>query len=185
MSNSHLFLKPAFIRTPGQNGVGRYICQLQRVVLKFCMSSGASRGMREFIETRLINFVNESPEVAVYMKPRRHRTPIIKAEYLNGDTQWVNARNFTEEEVLKWLKLLKSQSTDRTGIRLRKLLHTDHPSIQGPWTPYTFRDPKLNLATFPDENLSGPELFEKSATEQLMEMFEKQKIAELEGKRAE
>lgn len=58
---------------------------------------------------------------------------------MNGDTQWVNARNFTEEEVLKWLKLLKSQSTDRTGIRLRKLIHTDNPSIQGPWTPYTFR----------------------------------------------
>lgn len=37
--------------------------------------------LREFIESKLIDFVKESPEVAVYMKPRRHRTPIIKAEY--------------------------------------------------------------------------------------------------------
>lgn len=38
-------------------------------------------GFREFIETRLLEFVKESPEVAVYLKPRRHKMPIIKAEY--------------------------------------------------------------------------------------------------------
>lgn len=46
MSNSHLFLNPAIISTPLQNGVGRYIGQLQRVVLKFCKNHGSSRGMR-------------------------------------------------------------------------------------------------------------------------------------------
>jgi len=185
MSNSHLFLKPAFITTPGQNGVGRYVCQLQRIVFKFCMNSGASKGMREFIETNLIKFVNESPEVAVYMKPRRHRTPIIKAEYLNGDVQWVNARNFTDDEILKWLKLLKSQSSDKTGIRLRKLTHTDHPSIQGPWTPYTFRDPNLNLVEFPNLELSEVVSHQKTATQTLLEMFKEQNIDDLENKRAE
>ncbi|ENN81043.1 39S ribosomal protein L43, mitochondrial-like [Dendroctonus ponderosae] len=178
MSNSHLFLKPAFITTPGQNGVGRYVCQLQRVVLKFCMSHGSSRGVREFIETRLLEFVKESPEVAVYLKPRRHKSPIIKAEYLNGETQWVNARQFTDDEVLKWLNLLKSQSSNRSGVRLRKLMHTDFPSIQGPWTPYLFRDPQLNLARFPSEELSRPLHGTKTATQQLFEIFEKQKAAQ-------
>ncbi|XP_076253201.1 mitochondrial ribosomal protein L43 [Rhynchophorus ferrugineus] len=185
MSNSHLFLKPAFITTPGQNGVGRYVCQLQRVVLKFCKNNGSSRGMREFIENKLIDFVKETPEVAVYMKPRRHRTPIIRAEYLNGDTQWVNARNFTEDEILKWLQLLKTQSSDKTGIRLRKLLHTDHPSVQGPWTPYTFRDPKLNLAEFPSPELAGPHVVETTATEELLEMYKNQQIEDVNEKRAE
>ncbi|XP_030751572.1 39S ribosomal protein L43, mitochondrial [Sitophilus oryzae] len=185
MSNSHLFLKPAFITTPGQNGVGRYVCQLQRVVLKFCKNNGSSRGMREFIETKLMDFVKESPEVAVYVKPRRHRTPIIKAEYLNGDTQWVNARNFTEDEILKWLKLLKSQSSDRTGIRLRKLIHTDFPSVQGPWTPYTFRDPQLNKVEFPCPELTGPFINETSATEELLELYKRQKLGNVEESRAE
>lgn len=40
------FIKPDFIRSISQNGVGRYVCQLQRVVLKFCKSHGSSRGMR-------------------------------------------------------------------------------------------------------------------------------------------
>ncbi|KAL1491822.1 hypothetical protein ABEB36_012359 [Hypothenemus hampei] len=185
MSNSHLFLKPAFITTPGQNGVGRYVCQLQRVVLKFCKSHGASRGMREFIESDLINFVKNSPEVAVYLKPRRHRSPIIKAEYLNGETQWINASNFTQEEVLKWLFLVKSQASNRTGIRLRKLLHTDHPSIQGPWTPYLFRDPKLNLTTFPNEELSQADVQDETATVKLLKLFQLQKIEDLNEKRAE
>lgn len=45
MSN-RLFLNPCFISVPLQNGVGRYIGQLQRVVLKFCKNHGSSRGMR-------------------------------------------------------------------------------------------------------------------------------------------
>jgi hypothetical protein len=46
MSNSHLFLKSGFLRTPLQNGLGRYIPQLQRITLKFCKNHGASRGVR-------------------------------------------------------------------------------------------------------------------------------------------
>ncbi|XP_018561469.1 39S ribosomal protein L43, mitochondrial [Anoplophora glabripennis] len=178
MSNSHLFLNPVFISTPLQNGVGRYISQLQRVVLKFCKNHGSSRGMREFIESGLVNYAKENPGVVVYLKPRRHRSPVIKAEYLNGDTQWITCRNFTQEEILKWLTLLKTQSKNHTGDRLRKLWYSDHPSIQGPWTPYTFRDPRLNLVQFPNEELSQPANLEKSSEQELIELFEKQKILE-------
>lgn len=50
MSNAHMFLKSAFPKSPLQNGLGRYICQLQRVTLKFCKNNGSSKGMRNFIE---------------------------------------------------------------------------------------------------------------------------------------
>lgn len=59
MSNSHLFLKAGFINTNLQNGVGRYVGQLQRVVLKFCKNNGSSRGMRYvylFNKTRFIPY---------------------------------------------------------------------------------------------------------------------------------
>ena len=46
MSNSNLFLKSGFIRAPLQNGIGRYIPQLQRITLKFCKNHGGSRGVR-------------------------------------------------------------------------------------------------------------------------------------------
>jgi large subunit ribosomal protein L43 len=46
MSNSHLFMNAAFPRVPLKNGLGRYMCQLQRITLKFCKNHGSSRGVR-------------------------------------------------------------------------------------------------------------------------------------------
>lgn len=103
MSNSHLFLKSGFIRTPLQNGIGRYIPQLQRITLKFCKNHGGSRGVRlvrnnitllyyrfslnflfidrDFIENGLIDYAKKNPGTVVYLKPRRHRSPVMVAEY--------------------------------------------------------------------------------------------------------
>ena len=35
----------------------------------------------------------------VYLKPRRHRSPVITAEYLNGEKHWMSLHNSTVEEV--------------------------------------------------------------------------------------
>lgn len=35
-----------FISTNLENGVGRYVCQLQRITFKFCKESPNSRGVR-------------------------------------------------------------------------------------------------------------------------------------------
>lgn len=87
--------------------------------------------------------------------------------------------NNSREEIVKWLNLLRTQSGNHDGTRLRKLWHTDRPSIQGPWTPYTFRDPALNLAEFPNEDLSRPLNQPKTATEELLELFNKQQNLEV------
>lgn len=69
------------MRAPLQNGLGRYIPQLQRVTIKFCKSSGSSQGTREFIEDKLVDFAKTNPSVVVYVKPRRHRCPVMVAEF--------------------------------------------------------------------------------------------------------
>lgn len=81
MANNNVFLKSGFIRAPLQNGLGRYIGQLQRITVKFCKTHGSSKGMREFIENDLVNFAKENPGVVVYVKPRRHRAPVVVGEY--------------------------------------------------------------------------------------------------------
>jgi large subunit ribosomal protein L43 len=65
--------------------------------------------------------------------------------------------------------------------------HTDVPSIQGAWTPFTPKNPLHNLVVYPSEELSKPLAEEKSATERLIELFEQQKLEQssLELKRAE
>ncbi|KAK9498737.1 hypothetical protein O3M35_003305 [Rhynocoris fuscipes] len=181
MSNAHLFMSSGFPRAPLNNGIGRYIGQLKRVTIKFCKSHGDSKGVREFIESELIDFSRNNPGVVVYVKPRRHRSPNLTAEYLNGNREYINCHNFTKEEVYKWLNLLTTRA-GKEVMRYRKLWHTDNPSIQGIWTPFTFRDPALNLATFPIEDFNGPKYPPPTATEQLIELFKKQQLEEQENK---
>lgn len=103
---------------------------------------------------------------------------------VNGEKDWISCHNLPRDEILKWLELMKTQSGQFIGLRLRKLQHTDNPSIQGPWTPFTFRDPKLNLVQFPNEQLSKTTP-SSTAQEDLRKIFEKQQMENLEKRRAE
>lgn len=40
----------------------------------------------DFIENDLVSYAKENPGVVVYVKPRRHRGPVIKAEYCKQST---------------------------------------------------------------------------------------------------
>ncbi|KAE8742680.1 hypothetical protein FOCC_FOCC011809 [Frankliniella occidentalis] len=173
MANRQLLLPSGFPRAPLGNGVGRFMCQLKRVTLKFCKERGDSRGMRDFLEHDLVDFATKHPSVVVYVKPRRHRSSVIKGEYCNGKDFWISAHKMNREEIQKWLHLATTQN-DGEEFRLRKMMHTDNPSIQGPWTPFTHRDPKLNNSSFPLEELSEPVFVPKSATQQLIEIFNEQ-----------
>lgn len=106
---------------------------------------------------------------------------------MNGDRHWKSLRDQSGEEITKWMELLKNQNGNSSALRYRKMSHTDVPSIQGPWTPFTHRNPQFNVVTFPDANLSRPVDVEKSATEKLIEIFKQQRIADgdLDDKRAE
>lgn len=99
---------------------------------------------------------------------------------MNGERHWLNCRNQDEELVIKWIDLMRTQNQNSSEMRLRKLWHTDIPSIQGPWSPYTHKNPELNLVVFPDSKLSKPMDVEQSASEKLIELFKKQKLEEEE-----
>ncbi|XP_076651253.1 mitochondrial ribosomal protein L43 [Halictus rubicundus] len=178
MSNHNLFLKYGYVRPPFGLGIGRYVCQLQRVTLKFCKSTGSSVGIRKFLENDLINYAKENPGVVVYVKPRRHRSPAIKAEYLNGETHWISVSNYSHEDVYQWMNLLKTQYHDGSSLRLLKLWRTDFPSIQGPWTPFTFKDPSIHTARFPNNELSKHRTLTPTATEELIRLFKEQQEME-------
>lgn len=134
-----------------------------------------------------MDFAKENPGVVVYVKPRRHRSSVVVAEYLNGDRHWKSCRDHSGEEITKWVELLKNQNGNSSELRYRKMFHTDVPSIQGAWTPFTHRNPEFNVAAFPDPKLSRPVDVEQSATEKLIEIFKQQRISEadLTEKRAE
>ncbi|XP_043247976.1 39S ribosomal protein L43, mitochondrial [Colletes gigas] len=185
MSNHHLFLKYGYPRPPFGLGVGRYVCQLQRVTLKFCKNHGGSIGIRKFLENDLIDYAKDNPGVVVYIKPRRHRSPVIKAEYLNGETHWMCVKNYSREDIIQWMELIRTQYHNGSSLRLLKLWHTDFPSIQGPWTPFTFKEPSMNLAKFPNKELGEPVKIIPTATEELIRIFKKQQEEQVSENRKE
>lgn len=112
----------------------------------------------------------------VYVKPRRHRSAVLVAEYLNGERHWKNVANLPEENITKWIDLMRTQNQNSSEVRLRKHWHTDCPSIQGVWTPYTHQNTELTGAEFPNAKYSTPMNLEPTATDKLFEMFAKQKL---------
>lgn len=164
----------AFIKSVLHNGVGRYVCQMSRVTFKFCKSKSDSRGVREFVENHLLEFVNNNPGVVIYLQPRRHRTPKLVAEYLNGNAVYLNMAKQSAGEVCQWLEHLRCQSGEEI-VRIRKPYHTDTPSIQGIWTPFMNHDPQLAVTSLPDETLSrrAPPL---SATKYVLKLAQNVKV---------
>ena len=88
---------------------------------------------------------------------------------VNGNTVSQNVHMLSAEEICQWVGHLKNRS-GRDIVMFNKMWHTDNPSIQGIWTPWTNKDTSLNLQEFPCKELSrycDPE--PPSATEILLE----------------
>jgi large subunit ribosomal protein L43 len=75
------FLRTGFVNAPLSNGIGRFVQQCNRMTIKFCKSGGGSGGVREFIQNDLVDFARQNPGTVLYLKPRRHRSPVVVAEY--------------------------------------------------------------------------------------------------------
>lgn len=84
---------------------------------------------------------------------------------------------FNREEITKWLNLMRTRA-GAPIMAYRKMWHTDNPSIQGVWSPFENQDTSVNITSFPSEKFSKVIPTEKTATEILLEMYEKQKLAE-------
>lgn len=125
-----------YISSVLQNGSGRYVQQLQRITLRFCEKSPKSKQTRDFLENRAVNFANNNPGVVLYVTPESNAEPKLHAEFLNGRSETISLLNLTEEEIVDKCYQLRDLSGQEIMKRL-KTMHTDFPSIQGEWTPFT------------------------------------------------
>ena len=78
---------------------------------------------RKFLSKMLISPVR-NPHVVVYLKPRRHRSPVLVAEYLNGEKHTQSLHNYGVDKVpvllchLSSLKVLEIFLTTRGSKEL-------------------------------------------------------------------
>ncbi|XP_077153028.1 large ribosomal subunit protein mL43 isoform X1 [Ranitomeya variabilis] len=136
-----------FLQSVLQNGVGRYVCQLKRLTLVFSKDAQPSRGAREYIEEKVVDFANQNPGIVVYVSPKPCRVPKLVAEYLNGSIREEPINSKTAEEIAQLIQKMANQS-GLDIIRIRKPYHTDSPSIQGQWHPFTNKPTSMNLRSF-------------------------------------
>jgi large subunit ribosomal protein L43 len=163
-----------YISTRLQNGIGsRYVCQLQRLTIQVCKEFRTSFGTREWIAHDLIQFARQHPYVVLYVQPRRHRAPNLIGEYLNGARQWIPLSNCDRSHVNWWIYSLLTQQGDPQW-RLLKKMHTDVPSVQGVWTPFTNKPMDRTIRTYPDKELTDMEYPAMTATEQIRELFQEE-----------
>ncbi|KAG8435356.1 hypothetical protein GDO86_013351 [Hymenochirus boettgeri] len=133
-----------FLQSVLQNGVGRYVCQLKRVSMIFSKDSQTSRGAREYIEEKAVDFARKNPSVVLYVQAEKCRVPKLVAEYLNGSKTEEAINSKTAEEIAQLIEKMTSQS-GLDIIRIRKPYHTDTPSIQGQWHPFTNKPSSINI----------------------------------------
>lgn len=157
-----------------QNGLGRYVCQLQRLTLHFCKVAEHSRGMRQFIENDLLDFANKNPGTVVYLHPHRWNAPFLQGEYLNGRKCTVKTSKFDRSEIQKWIEYLRTRS-GQPIVRHEQHNRTETPSIQGIWNPFVNSPTEMNITQFPNETLGACNTDEMTATEILMKISKENK----------
>lgn len=72
---------------------------------------------------------------------------------VNGQCVQLNVSNNSSDQICQWVEHLRSRSGNEV-VRLRKMWHTETPSVQGAWTPFTNLNPSVAAKSLPDESLS-------------------------------
>ncbi|XP_063729284.1 large ribosomal subunit protein mL43-like [Symsagittifera roscoffensis] len=126
------------LKTVLNQGVGRYLPQLQRLTFQFSKTRMNNKGVRDFLESKSERFCKKHPHVVLYVLPTDAPQSRIIAEYLNGNNLEINPNDFTLKQVEYWVEIFNSKSGQR-DFKLTSMHHTEIPSIQGQWTPATYK----------------------------------------------
>ncbi|XP_077205685.1 large ribosomal subunit protein mL43 [Paroedura picta] len=145
-----------FLTSVLRNGVGRYVCQLQRLTLTLSRDATSARGARDYIEEKVVDFARQNPGIVLYVCPKRSTIPTLEAEYLNGTVEVKTLTRKSADEIAEIIQLLANQSGLEI-IRIRKPFHTDNPSIQGQWHPFTNKPSVINVQEIGQQCLSSPQ----------------------------
>ena len=151
----------------------RGITQLTRLRIFYSDWGGSSQGVREFIETKLVDWATEHPDTRVEVVKRHRRHPVVEGEYLTsglkiGNRHQICVKNINGLEVKKTCDILANRS-GRKITKIVKPVITDTPSIQGIWTPFLslHHEPNFQVSVVeppPEAEEDGEESIETEST---------------------
>ena len=88
---------------------------------------------------------------------------------------WQSLHQDQYETVADWMDYYRLHSGKNYVVQ-KKYEYTENPSIQGMWHPFVHADPQIATAKFPVQDLAIPFGMKKSASEYLLDFYEKQKV---------
>lgn len=92
---------------------------------------------------------------------------------MNGQTQTFDVSMYSREQINQWLEFHRTRNGNEI-VRLMEPSHTETPSVQGVWTPFTNKPFETATRKFPIPNYFSSDI-KPSATQKILELFEKQK----------
>lgn len=135
---------------------------LRQLTLHYCKNGGSSRGVREYIESGLlVNFAKQNPQIELRTVVRNGRHPYVQGMYPTSlrayeeglasgayeqterdRTLERSVMNMMPEEVDEQVQELRARTGRKSlsNSKLRKGWFSQHPSIQGMWSPGMFAE---------------------------------------------
>lgn len=91
----------------------RGVFQLQKVKVMYCDCGGSSRGVRDFIREKIVDFAKKAPSVEIVTGLRRGHHPYIEGQYLDGTRKIITVKNLAPRDIMNYAEMLRNSSSGK------------------------------------------------------------------------
>ena len=125
-----------------RNGVNAFVLQLGKLYFHYDIptvtSGGSSKGMVNYIKTKLPQFAQKHPSIECIISRRPRHHPCLRGVYMNGKEKVICVKNFDANQIAKKVERLRTTS----GFKVKRFTSgkpvlSDTPSPAGLWDPLT------------------------------------------------
>mmetsp|Transcript_19297 Transcript_19297/g.17529 ORF Transcript_19297/g.17529 Transcript_19297/m.17529 type:complete len:132 (-) Transcript_19297:21-416(-) len=107
--------------------------QLKQLIVRYSDYDGSSRGMIDWIRTKLVDFATNNPSLIITTEIKRNKHPFLKGIYLNGNDKVICVKNQDSNVIHNYALFLRNQIGRKMAEGYNKPKMTNKPSIQGEW----------------------------------------------------
>eukprot|EP01039_Chlorochromonas_danica_P004272 gene4272-4692_t len=108
--------------------------QLKELVIRYSDRDGSSRGIIAWMKENLVKFAENNPTLLIKTEIKRNHHPIVRGNYLNGNSKTICVKNLPVEDVNEQVFHLRNQIGRRMNATgYKKQVVSENPTIQGEW----------------------------------------------------
>ncbi|CDF39682.1 hypothetical protein CHC_T00009060001 [Chondrus crispus] len=113
----------------------RGVWELNEVIVRYCASSGSSRGIREFVAKDLADFAERNPQIT-FKTEIRGGHPCVFGKYITGYERSITLKNLSPEkigDVFTYLRNTLGRKVPKHNEISIGVVEKNQESVQGFW----------------------------------------------------